>query len=202
MVQMKVIAVGFEQTSNSPFVLLKDEDQGIVLLIGIGIFEATQISMKLENREAPRPMTHDLLKSVLDGLGAKVSKIFVNALAQDTFFAQITLEMNGSILEIDSRPSDAIALALRVDAPIYVAEHVLDQAGIRVKEGIGEQGEMILEQAEQPEVSPADSKAMELGKKIGVLKVQLKKSVEGEDYEKAASIRDEIRELEKSVEGN
>jgi len=201
MVQMKVAAVGLEPTSNAPFILLKDEEQGIVLLIGIGIFEATQISMKLENQEPPRPMTHDLLKSVLDGLGAKVSKIFVNALAQDTFFAQITLEMNGSVVEIDSRPSDAIALALRVQAPIYVAEEVLDQVGVRVKE-IGEQDEIILEEAEQPDVSPADSEAMELVKKIGVLKVQLKKAVEDEDYEKAAGIRDEIRKLKKGTEGN
>ncbi len=201
MVQMKVVAVGIEPTNNAPFVLLKNEEQKMVLFIGIGIFEATQISMKLEHQQPPRPMTHDLLKSVLDGLGAKVSKVFVNKLAQDTFFAQITLEMNGAVVEIDSRPSDAIALALRVEVPIYVAEEVLDQAGVRVKRA-GEGGVTIPGQAGQPDVSPVVSKAAELGKKIGVLRVRLKKAVEEEDYETAAAIRDEIRGLEKPVEGN
>ncbi|MCK5527922.1 MAG: bifunctional nuclease family protein [Candidatus Latescibacteria bacterium] len=198
MVQMKVVAVGIEPTNHAPFVLLKNEEEEMALLIGIGIFEATQISMKLEHQQPPRPMTHDLLKSVLDGLGAKVSKVFVNKLAQDTFFAQITLEMNGAVVEIDSRPSDAIALALRVEAPIYVAEDVLDQAGLRVK-GTGEEGEMI---PGQPDVSWAVSKAAKLGKKIGVLRVRLKKAVEEEDYETAAAIRDEIREFEQGLEGN
>ena len=198
MVQMKVVAVGIEPTNHAPFVLLKNEEEEMALLIGIGIFEATQISMKLEHQQPPRPMTHDLLKSVLDGLGAKVSKVFVNKLAQDTFFAQITLEMSGAVVEIDSRPSDAIALALRVEAPIYVAEDVLDQAGLRVK-GTGEEGEMI---PGQPDVSPAVSKAAKLGKKIGVLRVRLKKAVEEEDYETAAAIRDEIREFEQVLEGN
>jgi bifunctional DNase/RNase len=201
MVQMKVVAVGIEPTNHAPFVLLKNEEQKMALFIGIGIFEATQISMKLEHQQPPRPMTHDLLKSVLDGLGAKVSKVFVNKLAQDTFFAQITLEMNGAVVEIDSRPSDAIALALRVEVPIYVAEEVLDQAGVRVKRA-GEGGEMIPEQIGHPDVSPALSKAAELGKKIGVLRVRLKKAVEEEDYETAAAIRDEIRGLEKPAEGN
>ena len=201
MVQMKVVAVGIEPTNHAPFVLLKNEEQELALLIGIGIFEATQISMKLEHQQPPRPMTHDLLKSVLDGLGAKVSKVFVNKLVQDTFFAQIALEMNGAVVEVDSRPSDAIALALRVEAPIYVAEEVLDQAGVRVKRA-GEEGETIPGKAGHPDVSPVVSKAAELGKKIGVLKVRLKKSVEEEDYETAAAIRDEIRGLEKPAEGN
>ena len=201
MVQMKVVAVGIEPTNHAPFVLLKNEEDEMALLIGIGIFEATQISMKLEHQQPPRPMTHDLLKSVLDGLGAKVSKVFVNKLAQDTFFAQITLEMNGVVVEVDSRPSDAIALALRVEAPIYVAEEVLGQAGVRVK-GAGEEGETMPGKVGHPDVSPVVSKAAELGKKIGVLRVRLKKAVEVEDYETAAAIRDEIRGLEKSAEGN
>ncbi len=201
MVQMKVVAVGIEPTNHAPFVLLKNDEQEMALLIGIGIFEATQISMKLERQQPPRPMTHDLLKSVLDGLGVKVSKVFVNKLAQDTFFAQIMLEMNGDVVEIDSRPSDAIALALRVEVPIYVAEEVLHQAGVRVK-AAGEEGEMIPGQVGQPDGSPVVSKAAELGKKIGVLKVRLKKAVEDEDYEKAAAIRDETREFEQVSEEN
>ena len=109
--------------------------------------------------------------------------------------------MNGAVVEVDSRPSDAIALALRVEAPIYVAEEVLGQAGVRVK-GAREEGETIPGKAGQLDVAPVVSKAAELGKKIGVLKVRLKKAVEEEDYETAAAIRDEIRGLEQGLEGN
>ncbi|MFH1006221.1 MAG: bifunctional nuclease domain-containing protein [Candidatus Latescibacterota bacterium] len=201
MVLMKVAAVGIQSTNHGPFVLLKDADEEVALLIGIGYFEATQISMKLEHQEPPRPMTHDLLKSVLDALGAKVSKVSVNRLVQNTFYAQITLETSEAVLAIDSRPSDAIALALRVEAPIYVAENVLDQVGIRVK-GTGEGQKITPEQIEQAEDAPAIPKTSELGQKIGVLNLRLKQAVEQEDYEQAAVIRDEIRELERVLEGN
>ena len=188
--------MGVEPTSKWPFVLLKDDESGMVLPIGIGFFEANQISMKLENREPPRPMPYDLLRSILEQLGVTVEKVVVNALAQNTFFALITLKVNGQTLEIDSRPSDAIALALRVQAPIYVAEEVMEEAGVQMKEQEDVQLETPLEEVSSTSTAEP-SEEEELDKRIGVLRLKLQKAVESENYEEAAKIRDELRALEK-----
>ncbi|RKY58423.1 MAG: bifunctional nuclease family protein, partial [Candidatus Latescibacterota bacterium] len=168
MIQVRVMAVGVEPTSKWPFVLLKDDEGGMVLPIGIGFFEANQISMKLENREPPRPMPYDLLRSILEQLGVTVEKVVVNALAQNTFFALITLKVDGQTLEIDSRPSDAIALALRVQAPIYVAEEVMEEAGVQMRE----QEDIQLESTPEgeAEVPATTEEEEELDKRIGVLR--------------------------------
>jgi len=198
MIRVRVMAVGVEPTSKWPFVLLKDDESGMVLPIGIGFFEANQISMKLENREPPRPMPYDLLRSILEQLGVTVEKVVVNALAQNTFFALITLKVDGQTLEIDSRPSDAIALALRVQAPIYVAEEVMEEAGVQMRD----QEEVKLESPEEElreipdKMGAAVEAEEELEKKIGVLRLKLQKAVENENYEEAAKIRDELRALE------
>jgi len=196
MIRVRVMAVGVEPTSKWPFVLLKDDESGMVLPIGIGFFEANQISMKLENREPPRPMPYDLLRSILEQLGVTVEKVVVNALAQNTFFALITLKVNGQTLEIDSRPSDAIALALRVQAPIYVAEEVMEEAGVQMKEQEDVQLETPLEEVSSTSTAEP-SEEEELDKRIGVLRLKLQKAVESENYEEAAKIRDELRALEK-----
>ncbi len=196
MIRVRVMAVGVEPTSKWPFVLLKDDESGMVLPIGIGFFEANQISMKLENREPPRPMPYDLLRSILEQLGVTVEKVVVNALAQNTFFALITLKVNGQTLEIDSRPSDAIALALRVQAPIYVAEEVMEEAGVQMKEQEDVQLETPLEEVSGTSTAEP-SEEEELDKRIGVLRLKLQKAVESENYEEAAKIRDELRALEK-----
>lgn len=206
MIEMEVMAVGIEPNSKYPFVLLRDKQEEVVLPIGIGFFEAGQISMKLENKEPPRPMTYDLMKSILDTLNVKVIKVVVNALAQSTFFAEITLQVNGGTLEIDSRPSDAIALALRTKAPIYAVEDVLEDAGVRVK--AMEEGNILLEgqnmldaeaESSLEEVS-SSVEEIEATKRIGVLRVMLRKAVENERYEEAARIRDQIRKLESAEE--
>lgn len=207
MIEMEVMAVGIEPNSKFPFVLLRDKQEEVVLPIGIGFFEANQISMKLENKEPPRPMTYDLMKSILDTLEVKVVKIVVNALAQSTFFAQITLQVNGGVLEIDSRPSDAIALALRTKAPIYAVENVLEEAGVRVK-AMSEEGNILLEgQSVQEDDSESFSEMVAppfeeiaVTKQIGVLRVMLKKAIENERYEEAARLRDQIRRLESAEE--
>jgi bifunctional DNase/RNase len=99
------------------------------LPIWIGPFEAEAITMGLQGTDAGRPLTHDLLRDVLEKLGAQAQHIHINALQDDTFFARVVLSMNGDSVEIDSRPSDAIALAVRLDVPIFVADDVMDQAG-------------------------------------------------------------------------
>jgi uncharacterized protein len=128
LVPMSIKGLMLDPVSNSPIVVLKDEQETCFLPIWVGIFEANAIALQLENVTTPRPMTHDLLKNMIAELNAQVSRIVINDLRDSTFFAQILLVIGGKTLELDARPSDAIALALRVEAPIFVAQTVLDQA--------------------------------------------------------------------------
>ncbi|MCL6630719.1 MAG: bifunctional nuclease family protein, partial [Armatimonadetes bacterium] len=120
---------GLPSGSAPAFVLLRDK-QSRKVLIYVGRFEAYAISAALENIPFDRPMTHDLLKSVLERLGGRVERILIDDLWQDTYYAKICVSTNGNTVEIDSRPSDAIALALRTKAPIYMAESVIQQAAV------------------------------------------------------------------------
>jgi uncharacterized protein len=211
MVEMEVVGVTPEQQSNRPLVWLKDKEQPprMFLPIAIGPFEANAICMELYNEPPPRPITYDLLKSILEGLDAKVVKIHINALKEETFYAEITLISNGAQMEIDSRPSDAIALALRVGATIYVAEEVLEKAGV-VPEKQAESESPVVPSAEEApeslasalveelkeEASPPDS----LPNRVALLKARLQEAVAREEYEQAAQIRDEIGRIEKRAE--
>jgi bifunctional DNase/RNase len=125
---MSVKGLMLDPISNSPIVVLKDEEDKIFLPIWVGIFEANAIALRLENVATPRPMTHDLLRSVLQELEAEVTRIEISDLRDSTFYASVHLKAGERVLLIDARPSDAIALALRTDAPIFVAQQVLDQA--------------------------------------------------------------------------
>jgi bifunctional DNase/RNase len=129
MVEMKVQGLFFDSETNQSIVVLKEEATGRTLPIWVGLFEANAITMGIEHTWTPRPMTHDLIKNVIEGMNANVRQITVNDLRSNTFYAIIYLEIDGRVVEIDSRPSDAIALALRVKAPIFVAEKVLESAG-------------------------------------------------------------------------
>jgi bifunctional DNase/RNase len=128
LVPMTIKGLMLDPVSNSPIVVLKDEDEKTFLPIWVGLFEANAIALRLENIETPRPMTHDLLQTFIDQLGAKVSRVVINDLRDSTFYAVIHVTVGGRPLEIDSRPSDAIALALRTSAPIFVDQSVIDQA--------------------------------------------------------------------------
>jgi bifunctional DNase/RNase len=124
-VEMKIRGLMMDPVTNMPIVVLKDVAGDTVLPIWVGIYEANAIALEIEKVVTPRPMTHDLIKNVLTGLEARVHKVVVNELRDDTFFAIIWLERDGSVISVDSRPSDALALALRVDCPIFVDEEVL-----------------------------------------------------------------------------
>ncbi len=132
LVPMSIKGLMLDPVSNSPIVVLKDDNEKFFLPIWVGIFEANAIALQLENISTPRPMTHDLLRNMISELDARVTRIVINDLRDSTFFAQIRLLINrgggDKLLEIDARPSDAIALALRTEAPIYVAQSVLEQA--------------------------------------------------------------------------
>ena len=127
-VEMKIRGLMMDPVTNMPIVILKDQGSETVLPIWVGIYEANAIALEIEKVTTPRPMTHDLLKNLLIGLETSVRKVVVTELRDDTFFAVIWLEREGQIISIDSRPSDALALALRMDCPIFVEDEVLKTA--------------------------------------------------------------------------
>lgn len=126
--QMEIKGLMLDPSSNVPIVILRDEESDVFLPIWIGVFEANAIALRIEGVQPPRPMTHDLLLSSLETLGAAIERIVISDLRESTFFAVIHLIRKGEKLTIDSRPSDAIALALRAEAPIFVLRAVLEKA--------------------------------------------------------------------------
>ena len=124
-VEMKIRGLMMDPVSNMPIVLLKDVGSDTVLPIWVGVYEANAIALEIEKVNTPRPMTHDLIKNVLTGLDTLVHKVVVTELKDDTFYAVIWLDKDGELISVDSRPSDALALALRLDCPIYVDDSVL-----------------------------------------------------------------------------
>src|SRR5881396_3026408 len=145
--EMVIYGVSFDIVGKQPIVLLKTADGNKFLPIWIGHPEAAAILMRLQSQAPPRPMTHDLLSDMLEQLGAQVVRITVTELRENTFYAQITVQQDGSEIEIDSRPSDAIALAVRAEAPIFVADEVIDESAIEFE------GEEISDEALEKEVT-------------------------------------------------
>lgn len=129
-IEMKIRGLMMDSSTNTPIVILKDVDGNAVLPIWVGIYEANAIALEIEKVSTPRPMTHDLLKTFLLGFDATVSKVVVNELRDDTFYAVIWIEKNGDLISVDARPSDALALALRMDCPIFVEEDVLKSSKV------------------------------------------------------------------------
>jgi uncharacterized protein len=129
-IEMTIESIRVHLMNYQRVVILKEKDSDRYLPIWIGPNEAEAIAIRLQEVNIARPLTHDLLRTVIDTLGAKVTSVVVNDLANDTFYARIVLDVNGRALEIDSRPSDAIALAVRARVPIYAEDVVLDKAGV------------------------------------------------------------------------
>lgn len=126
-IEMKIRGLMMDPVTSMPIVILKDGGAN-VLPIWVGVYEANAIALEIEKVSTPRPMTHDLIRNLLIGFGAGIRKVVVNELKDDTFFAVIWVERDGQLMSVDSRPSDALALALRLDCPIYVDESVLKSA--------------------------------------------------------------------------
>ncbi|HET7481764.1 MAG TPA: bifunctional nuclease family protein [Actinomycetota bacterium] len=154
MIELSLVGVRVELPSNQPIVLLKENEGERYLPIWIGAVEATAIAFALQGIETPRPMTHDLIRDLLRELNVSVDRIVISDLVEQTFFASIRLIQNGSATEVSSRPSDAIALAVRLSTPIYAAEEVLEQAGIELKDDEETEVEKFREFLDQ--VSPED----------------------------------------------
>jgi uncharacterized protein len=124
-IEMKIRGLMMDPVTNMPIVILRDIKGSMVLPIWVGVYEANAIALEIEKVSTPRPMTHDLIKSLLFGLNTSLRKVVVSELKDDTFYAVIWLDRDGELISVDSRPSDALALALRLDCPIYVEERVL-----------------------------------------------------------------------------
>ncbi|MDQ4142663.1 MAG: bifunctional nuclease family protein [Actinomycetota bacterium] len=143
MQEMVIYGVSFDMVGKQPIVLLKTREGNRFLPIWIGHPEAAAILMRLQGSNPPRPMTHDLLNEVLSELDVSCTRVSVNELKENTFFASITLSSNGQEIEIDSRPSDAIALAVRTSAPIFVAEDVISESAIEFEHEVEDTEEVV-----------------------------------------------------------
>jgi uncharacterized protein len=127
-IEMNIKGLMIDPITNMPIIILRDQEGQRILPIWVGVFEANAIALQIENVQTPRPMTHDLLKNIIDDLSAQVERIVVTELKENTFYALIHLRTNGHSIEVDARPSDAIALALRTRSPIFVEEAVIQNA--------------------------------------------------------------------------
>ncbi|GAB4259154.1 MAG: bifunctional nuclease family protein [Thermoleophilia bacterium] len=155
--KMVVYGVSFDVVSKQPIVLLKAEQTNRFLPIWIGHPEAAAILMKLQDADLPRPMTHDLFTNVLGSLAARLERVLVTELKDNTFYAVLRLSAHGEQIDIDSRPSDAIALAVRTDAPIFAARDLLDSNGIEFEQEVEDPEEIVAEFREfLDQVSPED----------------------------------------------
>ena len=159
MVEVTLVGVRVELPTNQPIVLLKERDGARFLPIWIGAVEATAIAFALQGVVTQRPMTHDLMKSLLDELGVTVEGIDITELREGTFYATIRLRTRGGSYEVSSRPSDAIALAVRAGAPIFAAEEVLEEASINMREDESEETEVEKFREFLDQVTPEDFKS-------------------------------------------
>ncbi len=176
-------------TGGAYAILLKEVNGNRRLPIIIGAFEAQAIALELEGIKPPRPLTHDLLKQIIDNLGAAILEIIIDELRENTFFAKIILEVSGLSNEIDGRPSDAIALAVRAQAPIFVSENVMDSAAFIPSEE-GEE-DIQFKEEEMKEDKPVKTKEA----RVAALQNKLREAIEAEEYERAAKLRDDIKKL-------
>ena len=154
MIELSLVGVRVELPSNQPIVLLKETSGDRYLPIWIGAVEATAIAFALQGIQTPRPMTHDLLRDILSEMDTEVEHVVINDLVDQTFFAVIKMTQNGKAAEVSSRPSDAIALAVRTSAPLFASEEVLEQAGIELRDEEETEVEKFREFLDQ--VSPED----------------------------------------------
>jgi hypothetical protein len=141
-VEMKIRTLMMDPVTQMPIVVLRDTSGNSILPIWVGVYEANAIALEIEKINTPRPMTHDLIKTILFGMDARVDRVVVNELKDDTFFAVIWVEKDGKMMSIDSRPSDALAIALRTDSPIYVDDSVLKNSKMATTQEKGQSEEL------------------------------------------------------------
>lgn len=189
-IQCEILGLSTSPATGGAYAILLKEVNGVRRLpIIIGAFEAQAIALEIEGIKPPRPLTHDLLKQLIDNLGATVLEIVVDELRENTFYAKIVLDVSGLTNEIDARPSDAIALAVRADAPIYVADLVMDTAAFIPSEESETSNEQ--ESLAETEQNKPHTKETQLAS----LQNKLREALDREEYERAAKLRDDIKRL-------
>ncbi|MBC8043207.1 MAG: bifunctional nuclease family protein [Rhizobacter sp.] len=189
-IQVDILGLSTSPANNGAYALILFEIGGKRKLpIIIGGFEAQAIALELEKIKAPRPLTHDLIRNITETFGIGVSEVTIDELKDGTFYAKIACDMAGVTHEIDARPSDAIAIAVRCEAPIFVSEEVMNEAGI-LDDRQGEQASLPAS-AEKKQISSKSSATS----KYDDLMEKLNEAIQQEDYEKAAQIRDQINRL-------
>ncbi len=190
-IQCEILGLSTSPATGGAYaILLKEIDGSRRLPIIIGAFEAQAIALEIEGIKPPRPLTHDLLKQLVDNLGASVVEIVVSELKDNTFYAKIVLEASGLTNEIDARPSDAIALAVRTYAPIFVSESVMDAAAfVPSEESENETNELNIAELNN------DKKSLTKEAQLAAMQDKLREALENEEYERAAKLRDEIKRL-------
>ncbi len=191
LIQVDIIGLSTSPSSGGAYALVLGEVDGNRRLpIIIGAFEAQAIALELEKIQPPRPMTHDLIRDLFDSVAAEVSDILIDELKEGTFFAKIRYSVNGSDSQLDCRPSDAVALAVRVGSPIYVSVPVLDEAGIPTEDD--EDLAAVETEPEEAQAEPVDDTPRS---PLEQLEDDLAKAIADEDYELAARLRDDITRL-------
>jgi bifunctional DNase/RNase len=195
LIRLKVIGISYSQTQSGAYALILAEEKGERRIpIIIGGFEAQAIVIKLENLEPPRPLTHDLFKSFAEACGVTVEQVLINKLREGIFYSEILCTDGDRRFKIDSRTSDAVALALRFECPIFIEPQILNEAGIVMSPAAEE--EQKTQQEDPPVKTPAASG--EYGEfSLDELQEMLSDAVSREDYEQAAAIRDEMARREK-----
>ncbi|MBN8587627.1 MAG: bifunctional nuclease family protein [Rhodothermia bacterium] len=191
LIQVDIIGLSTSPSSGGAYALVLGEVGGNKRLpIIIGASEAQAIALELEKIDPPRPMTHDLLREVFRSVRANISEIVIDELREGTFYAKIRYEFEGEEQELDARPSDAVALAVRVDVPIFVEMKVLEEAGIPTEEENESPSVPIRSQEQRPKEKKSAPKS-----NLERMQAELEKAIEDEEYEKAARLRDEIERL-------
>ncbi len=193
--QVDILGLSTSPHTNGAYALILYELEGKRKLpIIIGGFEAQAIALKLENIKPPRPFTHDLFKNIAEAFHLHVNEIIIDELHNETFYAKVVCEMNGEVHEIDARPSDAIAIAVRFNAPLYVTEEIMNEAGIKDEQKEeGEEDEVPLEPDEEMPASLLRTEAL-----LEDLQSELNDAINNENYEEAARLRDEISRMKSS----
>jgi len=191
--QVDILGLSTSPHTNGAYALILYELEGKRKLpIIIGGFEAQAIALKLENIKPPRPFTHDLFKNIADAFHLHVNEIIIDELHNETFYAKVVCEVNGEVHEIDARPSDAIAIAVRFNAPLFVTEEIMNEAGIREEQKEEEEDDVHVESDESPLVSSTPDTRLE------ELQSALNEAISNENYEEAAKRRDELSRLKSS----
>jgi len=193
-IKLSVLGISYSQTQSGAYALVLSEDNGDRRLpIIIGGFEAQAIVIKLENLNPPRPLTHDLFRNFSKLMKADLQEVFIHKLEEGVFYSQLIIKKDGKEIIMDSRTSDAVALALRFNCPIYITEEIMDKAGIVIKDDEYEDVESpTSKQPRSRKTSPPELSELS----VSELKVKLDEAVKAEDYERAAFIKDEIDKRE------